>query len=345
MALVLPTTPPSLADLSSSPDWMVGTINIASPRYGSRALRCSDDSFASMERMLQDAPAVSKPGYYDDYGQWMDGWEPKRRRDGSHDWCVVKLGARSKVHGVDIDTSHFTGNYPPAASLWAASCKEDPKDDTSHWKEIVPVTPLGPSAHHFLKASEGGPWNWLRLNVYPDGGIARLRVYGNAAPDWQELRLSQDIELSSLHNGGRVVAYNDAHYGDVFALLAQGRGLNMGDGWETRRRREPGYDWVIVALAFPALVEKIEVDTAHYKGNFPESCSFHAAHISCENDGGLVARAMFWPELMSLRKLSADTIHLFNKSDLNDLGPVTHVRLNIHPDGGVSRLRIFGRYA
>ena len=291
--------------------------------------------------MLQDAPAVFIPDKYDDHGKWMDGWETRRRRDGGHDWCVIRLGAAGGIAGVDIDTSYFTGNFAPAASIEACLSDEKPSDNTE-WQEIVPATSLSSSAHHFIEVDSNRPFNWLRLHMWPDGGIARLRVYGQPYCEWDKRDPGISHELSALKNGGRVVAYNDAHYGDVWAILTDGRGKDMGDGWETRRRREPGHDWLIVELGHAGEIDRIEVDTAHFKGNFPDRCSLQAAHVEHASDQSLVSQAMFWPELMSEKKLSADSIHTFDGSDLNALGPVSHVRLNIHPDGGISRLRLSG---
>ena len=326
------------------PLWAVGAVNLASPRLGTEAVRCTDESFAPMARMLQDRPPVFKPDVYDDFGKWMDGWESKRRRDCGHDWCLLRLGVRGLIRGVDIDTAHFTGNYPPAASLWASNAEEQPGEAPENWTEILPPTALGPSAHHFVELAQPGPWHWLRLNIYPDGGIARLRVYGTPVPDWDRLG-DGPVELSALRNGGRVVAWNDAHYGDVWAVLTEGRGRDMGDGWETRRRRKPGHDWLLVALGAPGIVECVEVDTAHFKGNYPDRCSLQAARVTWGTDTSLVTQAMFWPELMGERKLGPDAIHRFEGQDLAPLGPITHVKLNIHPDGGVSRFRVFGRRA
>jgi allantoicase len=151
--------------------------------------------------------------------------------------------------------------------------------------------------------------------------------------------------LSLANNGGRIIAYNDAHYGSVWTLLTTGRGVNMGDGWETRRRREPGNDWIIVKLGAPGIVERIEVDTCHYKGNYPDACSLQAALVASATDTSIVTEAMFWPELLSKQKLQADQIHTFSGEAVAGLGPVSHVKLSIYPDGGVSRLRIFGRLA
>lgn len=329
-----------MADAPSTPPF-THLVNLASPRLGTQVIAVSDEFFGPGPRMLQDPPAVFIPDKYDDHGKWMDGWETRRRRNGGFDHAVVRLGVAGIIRGVDIDTSHFTGNFPPAASIEAAAGDSDP----GAWEEIVPPTPLGASAHHYIAVNDTRPWRWLRLNIFPDGGVARLRVYGDPVPSWEGGAEKGVHELSALKNGGRIVAYNNAHYGTTWTLLTEGRGLNMGDGWETRRRREPGNDWIIVALGARGIVEAVEIDTCHFKGNYPDRCSLQAADASLTADAGLVTQAMFWPTLMGERKLAADTIHDFDKADLEDLGPVTHVKLNIFPDGGVSRLRIFGRLA
>ncbi len=292
--------------------------------------------------MLQDAPAIFIDDKFDDHGKWMDGWESRRRRDGGHDWCLIKLGVTGHIYGADIDTSHFTGNFPPAASIKACLSDTQP-DDTTQWTEIVAPLSLGSDAHHFTEITNSGPWNWIKLDILPDGGVARLRLYGQPTLDWSTMDANTVHELSALRYGGRVVAYNDAHYGDVWAVLAEGRGVNMGDGWETRRRREPGNDWIIVALGAAGTVDSIEVDTCHFKGNFPDRCSIQAACVESATDASLITQSMFWDTLMGEQKLSADNIHTFDRTVINDLGKITHVRLNIHPDGGVSRLRINGK--
>jgi len=325
------------------PAFARGAINLASPRLGSEAIFATDDFFAPMERMLQDAPALWIADKYDDNGKWMDGWESRRRRDGGRDYCIVKLGVAGRIRGVDIDTSHFTGNFPPAASIEALYADQDPGDD-AQWTEIVAPTTLGPSAHHFVAVDADQPYNYLRLHMYPDGGIARLRVYGEPVAD-QARNADDIIELSAITNGGRVVSFNDSHYGDPWVILTAGRGVNMGDGWETRRRREPGNDWIIVQLGCPGIVEKIEVDTAHFKGNYPDMCSVQAALMDGGTDASTTTQAMFWPELLAPQKLQMDNIHTWEGGDIAALGPVSHVKLNSIPDGGISRLRIFGKQA
>jgi len=318
--------------------------NLASPRFGSRVVGASDEFFGAKERLISDAPPVFIPDKYDEHGKWMDGWESRRRRDTGHDWCVVDLGADGVIRGIEIDTSYFTGNYPPAASLEA--CMKDANiDDPSVWKTILPKVSLEGDKRQFHAISDDGVWGAVRLNIFPDGGVARMRLYGEVAPSWGDASEDALVELSALKKGGSIIAYNDAHYGDLWALLSEGRGKTMGDGWETRRRREPGNDWIIIALAARGVVEAIEIDTAHFKGNFPESASVEGVDFTGEADGSLVEEAVSWREILPRQKLQADCVHEFGDADISSLGLVTHVRLNIYPDGGVSRFRVFGRRA
>jgi allantoicase len=208
----------------------------------------------------------------------------------------------------------------------------------------VPSTTLKGDAHHLLAVQSETTWSHIRLDIYPDGGIARLRVYGEVIRDWKRTDLSQPIDIAALENGGRIIACNDSHFGSPWNLLAPGRGKNMGDGWETRRRREPGNDWVILALGHAGTITRIEVDTAHFKGNYPDRCSIQAARNGHATDESLVTQSMFWPVLLAEQKLEMDRCHVFDGA-IADLGTVTHVRFNIFPDGGVSRLRLFGRVA
>ena len=328
------TTDPSVPAFARS------AVNLADPRLGAKAISATDEFFAAKERMLEPAPAVFIPGKYDENGKWMDGWESRRKRGEGHDHCVVRLGRPGTIVGVDIDTSHFTGNYPPAASLDACRCTGDPTDKAG-WTPLVAAQNLGGNAHHFVAVADERIWSHVRLNIYPDGGVARLRVYGRIHRDWSEADRGGLIDLLALENGGRSIACSDQHYGTPWNLLAPGRGVNMGDGWETRRRREPGNDWAIVALAHPGVIRAIEVDTAHFKGNFPDRCSLQAARVAGGTDESLVTQAMFWPVLLPEQKLAMDNVHRFEQ-EVAALGPVTHVRFNIFPDGGVSRLRIFG---
>jgi len=315
-------------------------VNLADPRLGAKVVHATDEFFAPAERMLNHEPAVFIPGKYDDHGKWMDGWESRRKRVEGHDHCIVRLALPGIVKGVDIDTSHFTGNYPPATSIDACRIEGDP-DAATRWTEILPAAALQGNSHHMLAVANERAWSHLRLNIYPDGGVARLRVYGQVARDWTAADRSTLIDLAAIENGGRAVACSDEHYGTPMNLLFPGRGTTMGDGWETRRRREPGNEWAIVALGHAGRIARIEVDTARYKGNYPDRCSILAARVAGGTEASLVTQSIFWRTLLPEQKLQMDKQHIF-AAEVADLGPVTHVRFNIIPDGGVMRLRLFG---
>jgi allantoicase len=326
------------------PDWARRAVNLADSRLGARALAASDEFFAPLERMLDPRAAVFVPGKYDDNGKWMDGWETRRKRGTGHDWALLKLGRRGRIAGFDVDTSHFTGNYAPAVMIEACVSADDDTDSLARasWTTLLPAFSLGGNRHHLVAVDNDGAWTHLRVNIYPDGGVARLRVYGQPVGAFDPPDALFD--LAALSSGARAVAWNDAHYGVPSNLLLPGRGVDMGDGWETRRRREPGNDWCIIELGAPGIIERIDVDTAHFKGNFPDRCLLQAARVDGGTDQSLVTQSMFWPVLLPERALSADHEHRFDDG-LVALGPVTHVRFNIIPDGGVSRLRIWGRVA
>lgn len=332
------------ADAIELPGFATRHVNLASEDFGAQVLSCSDEFFASAQRMLQSSEPVFIVGKFDDHGKWMDGWETQRKRTGGHDSAIIRLGMAGSIKALDIDTSHFTGNFPPAASVQACNSASDP-DDATVWTDLVPATSLAGNSHHFIELDDDRVWTHLRLHIYPDGGVARFRVYGQPACDWSSQDPDAIYEVSALKHGGRIVGYNNAHFGTPFRLIMPGRGVNMGDGWETRRRREPGYDWCIIELGHAAIVEKIEVDTAHFKGNYPDRVSIQAAHVEESTDQSLITQAMFWPELLGEQKTEMDKQHFYDGAEVRSLGPVTHVRVNMFPDGGISRVRIWGRLA
>ena len=313
-------------------------IQLEQPRLGTRVTYATDEFFAAKERLIEVHAPVFIDDKFDAHGKWMDGWESRRKRAPGHDHCVIRLGIPGVVHGVDIDTTHFTGNYPPHASIDA--CVSDADIPAGDWTEILPQTELQGDAHHFLPIGSQSVWTHLRLNIYPDGGVARLRVYGEIRPDLN--RIDGSIDLFALENGGRAIACSDEHYGSMHNLNIAGRGMNMGDGWETARRRGPGNDWVIVALGTPGKIERVEVDTAHFKGNFPDRVSLEAT--LAETGASVADASQDWQTLLPEQKLDPDRQHEF-AAELESIGAVSHVRMSIYPDGGVSRLRLFGRPA
>ncbi len=315
-------------------------VNLADPRLGAAAVFATDEFFAPKERMLDPAPAQFIPGKYDDHGKWMDGWESRRKRVEGHDYCIVRLALPGIVKGVDIDTSHFTGNYPPAASIDACLVQGDPTEKAA-WTEILPSTGLRGNAHHLLAVASDRVWSHLRLNIYPDGGVARLRVYGEVHRDWSKIDKTKPIDMAAALNGGRAVGWSDQHYGSPFAMLLPGRGETMGDGWETARRRQPGNEWAVLQLGHAGRITRVEVDTHLYKGNYPDRCSIQAGYLTGGTDQSTVTQSMFWRTLLPEQKLQPDHVHVFER-EVVDLGPVTHVRFNSIPDGGVMRLHLIG---
>ena len=316
--------------------------NLASPKIGTKIIEVSDDFFGEATRMLDDKEPVFIEDKYDEHGKWMDGWESKRRRDGGNDWAIIELGSPGIITEIDIDTSFFTGNFPPFASIEGLYSDQKPSKD-SDWIEILSKTSLKGDSGNKFKVVSKTKVNYIKLQIFPDGGVARLRLFGEVKLNWENYDNKNDlIELSSLKLGGSIVAYNNAHYGDVSALLSHGRGKTMGDGWETRRRREPGNDWIIIKLATKGLIKKIEIDTAHFKGNYPDQASVQASNFDeYKSLEEIINDSQNWKYILDKSKIQADNIHNYEVNDTSIKG-VTHVRLNIYPDGGVSRLRIFG---
>jgi allantoicase len=313
----------------------VDLVDLASERLGAAVLAANDEFFAAKENLIKRGPAVWREGEYTERGKWMDGWETRRRRDdGDHDWCLVRLGVRGIPRGVDVDTSFFRGNYPESCAIDACDAAGLPTIDAlarERWREIVPRSALTGDAHNLIASDGAAPATHLRLRIFPDGGVARLRVYGEVVADWDRLRARGDVDLAAAEHGGVVVACSDMFFGSRHNLIMPGDATHMGDGWETKRRRGPGHDWTIVRLGAAGAIRRAEVDTRHFKGNAPGACSLEGSRD--ERD---------WKDLLPRTALQPDTRHLF-EDELQPIGDVTHVRLNIFPDGGVARLRLFGR--
>ena len=273
--------------MPGKPDFTDRFIDLAQPRLGAKVIFATDDFFAAKERLIKPEAPQFIEDKYDEQGKWMDGWESRRKRTAGHDHCVIRL-CPGTIHGLDIDTRFFTGNYPPNASLEVCNCSGDPAADTP-WHELLPMTALQGNSHHYIVINDPGVWTHARLHIYPDGGIARLRVYGVAHYDWSGDTSDDWPDLAAMIRGGRALACNDMHYGHMSNLIAPGRGLNMGDGWETRRRREPGNDWVILKLGHAGRIRRVEVDTAFFKGNYPSHCSLHGALFEETSDEDILA--------------------------------------------------------
>jgi len=326
-----------------------GLADLASARVGGRAVAANDDFFAPKANLIKPEPAVFVPGKFTSRGKWMDGWESRRRRTPGHDWCIVELGMRGVVRGLNVDTSHFTGNFPSHCSVEAVDVRTALKKSAHAaegppWTTLLARSALGGNGDNFFAIADGRAWTHLRLSIYPDGGVARLRVYGDVSVDWTQVApKGRVVDLASITNGGLVIGASDMHFGAKDNMIMPGRAKNMGDGWETRRRRGPGFDWAIVRLGAPGVVSKVEIDTNHYKGNYPDSASLEGCLAAQATLESLAAAS--WRVILPQTKLSAHTRHYFSRKQLRPGGAVSHVRLNIFPDGGISRLRIHGTLA
>ena len=323
-------------------------IDLASEKLGGAVIAANDDFFAPKENLLKSAAPIWIEGKYTDLGKWMDGWETRRRRsprlDETFDWCVIRLGMPGEIKGVVVDTAFFRGNYPSHCLLEA--CAVDGQPDTAQllgsdtqWTEILPHSALHGDSQNKFTIDDTGRVTHLRFKIYPDGGVARLRVHGNVMPDWGALRKrNSEIDLAAAENGGDVPLASDMFFGHRHNLIMPGLAQDMSDGWESQRRRGPGHDWCIVKLGAKGTITRVEVDTAHFKGNYPESCSLEGGVSNGDLD------TIEWRELLPMSKLYAHTRHSYT-DELADMGEITHVRFNIFPDGGVSRLRLYGRIA
>jgi allantoicase len=325
-------------------------VDLASEKLGGAVLVANDEFFAAKENLLKPEAPVFIEGKYTDLGKWMDGWETRRRRTPGYDWCIIRLGAPGRLRGVVVDTSFFRGNYPEHCSLEACTIDGLPTIDelTSEvveWTQLLPQLPLvGDSQNPFTVESEQR-FTHLRFKIYPDGGVARLRVYGEVVPDWDRLeRLGGDLDLAAVENGGRVLQCSDMFFGHRHNLIMPGRAANMSDGWETKRRRGPGHDWTIIKLGRPGRIRRLEVDTAWFKGNFPESCALEAADAGDLPEEKLTDLSVVWQSVLPRTSLQGHTRHFF-ENEILDAGIVSHLRFNIFPDGGVSRLRAYGKVA
>lgn len=322
--------------------------NLAAAKFGAKALYCTDDFFAEKENLLEEGRGIFIADKYTERGKWMDGWESRRKRVAGHDWCIIKLGASGIIAGVDVDTNHFLGNHPPFASIEAcsynlnASAEDIMNDDNLEWEEILPKSPLDPGSQHYFDIDSNKIYTHLKLHIYPDGGVARLKVYGEVFKNWEGVNREITLDLASANNGAQSILCNDMFFSHMENLLMPNRGKDMSDGWETKRNRTPNNrDWVVIKLAHLGEIREALVDTCHFKGNYPDTCSIDAIHL--EEGQTITAEnvdKLNWVEILPKKKLQAHNEHVFNT--MQSKQAYTHVRLNIYPDGGISRLRLKG---
>ena len=323
-------------------------VDLAAERLGAAVVAANDEFFAPKENLIRPGAAEWREGAYTERGKWMDGWETRRRRDGGdHDWCILRLGARGIARGVDVDTSFFKGNYPESCAIDACDrpgLQSADELERASWREILTRTMLNGDSHNIIPLENAPVATHLRLRIFPDGGVARLRAYGEVVADWDRLRRRGDVDLAAVEHGGTVVACSDMFFGSRHNLIMPGDATHMGDGWETKRRRGPGHDWTIVRLGAEGTIRRAEIDTRHFKGNAPGACSLEALRLA-GNDAlaeGTALESAPWLELLPKTPLQPHAKHAFEE-ELRPVGDVRFVRFNIFPDGGVGRLRLFGR--
>ncbi len=329
-------------------------LNLASLRLGATVVLASDDFFAEKENLLLAHDAEWKEHAYTDKGKWMDGWESRRKRhpDGTadtslhpdfHDWAIVRLGAPGRVRALIVDTAWFRGNFPESCEVFGTAAPIDSSEqallsEATAWTKILDKSQLQGNFKNRFVVECPYAFTHVKLVIYPDGGVARLRVIGDVVKEWHRHGHARgEIDLAAAESGGDVIAASDMFFGERRNLIMPGRAVNMSDGWETRRRRGPGNDWSVIKLASSAAITRVEIDTNHFKGNFPDTCSLDGALVSPAD----TAEGIEWKPLLGRTKLMAHTRHYF-EPELADIGPVNHVRLSVYPDGGVSRLRVYG---
>ena len=317
-------------------------INLAQPILGSKVVFKTDDFFASANRIINSDPPIFKEGVFDKHGKWMDGWETRRRRKKGFDYLIIKLGKPGRISKVDIDTTHFSGNQPTQASLQACYSKKKLPDKNTKWITILKKKKIKANKNHFFKIKNKSIFSHIRLNIFPDGGVARLRIYGLIATE--KIKFGKKIiDLASILNGSSIISCNNEHFGKAENILSPGKGKNMGDGWETRRSRGKNCDWLIIKLGRTGTINKIEIDTHHFKGNYPDRCTVQATYIPKKiSNYSIVKKSNKWKSLLNKVKLNANKKHCFNNKTMKK-NIINFIKINIYPDGGISRIRTFGK--
>lgn len=308
--------------------------DLASRALGASVVAANDELFAERENLINAWEPAFDPGDFGHKGKVYDGWETRRRREPGHDWAVVALGAPGVVRGVVVDTAWFRGNYPPHVSVEAVHLDDYPSPRellAAEWTTVVPRADCQGDTKNYYAVADERVWTHVRLSIYPDGGVARLRVHGEVVP--RPDLLDGTIDLVAAENGGRLVRTSDAFYTSPAQLIVPGRARNMGEGWENARRRGGGNDFAVFALGLRGTVRRVEVDTGYYVGNAPGWVRVSVADGADPGDDG------GWTDVVAKRPVLPDTRHHLRAEAA---AAATHVRLDVYPDGGLSRLRVWG---
>jgi allantoicase len=318
-----------MSDFTDLPD-------VASRALGGSVVHANDELFAAAENLLTPGPPVHDPSAFGPRGKVYDGWETRRRHTPGHDVAIVRLGARARVAGVVVDTSYFTGNYPPRIGVDGVDLADYPSVETlldADWQPLVSISDVNGNSHNSFPVEEHPTCTHVRLTLHPDGGVARLRVHGRPVPD--PAVLTGTIDLAALEHGGDVVDCSDAFYASARNLLMPGRARTTAEGWENARRRDDGNDHVTVRLAGPGTVRRLVVDTSCFVGNAPGQVMVRGRLGAPDAQGG-------WVTLLDRRDVQPDTRHVLPVHPDATTEVVDHVRLDVYPDGGLARLRVLG---
>lgn len=328
------------------PDAFAGLVDLTSEALGAFALYATDDYFAEKENLLKAALPIWIEGRFTDKGKWMDGWESQRKREPGHDFCIIRLGLPGHVRGFVVDTTHFRGNAPQEVAIEGLSADHTATPAqliaSDAWRDLLPKSAVRPNFPNEFTIPESARVTHLRLRIYPDGGVARLRTWGVVSPGGRTFWQAGSIDLAAVENGGTVAAESDQFFGPATNLLLPGRGVNMGDGWETKRRRTPGSDWCVIKLGRRGVIDRIEVDTHFFKGNAPQATVIELLDEEAIGADELARRMRApqgWTPLLSRTPLVQHRRHEFAPER-----PLvaTHVRVQMFPHGGINRLRLFG---
>ncbi|XP_043783823.1 probable allantoicase [Cervus elaphus] len=361
-------------------------IDLASEFVGGKILFATDDFFAPAENLLKRDNPRFKEHEYTEFGKWMDGWQTRRKRIPGHDGCVVQLGIQGAIRGFDVDTSYFTGDHAPRVSIQAANFEEDKQPEipqrevrtgtaatpeefeaiselkSDDWSCLIPMTEIKPgnsaSSHNYFPVNSQQRWSHIRLNIFPDGGIAPLRVYSTGQKDWTAGDPKEPLDLVTIAYGGACVGFSSAHFGHPNNITGVSTAKSMEDGWETARRLDrplilendengillvPGCEWAVFRLAHPGVITQIEIDTKYFKGNSPESCKVDGCILTMQEEENMVRQKWDllghkWKPLLPVTNLKPDEMHVLDSltPELQDV--ITHAKFTITPDGGVSRL-------
>ncbi|ODV89554.1 hypothetical protein CANCADRAFT_140644 [Tortispora caseinolytica NRRL Y-17796] len=317
--------------------------DVVGQKVGGSVISVSDEWFAEAANLLKPNPPVSHKGQFSFTGAVFDGWET-RRHNPDHDWVIIKTGVNSAtIRGVEVDTGFFDGNHAPEIDVEATFLKPNEDIKNAKWIKVIDRHECGPAQrHHFILPSETNEaYTHVRLNMYPDGGIGRFRVWGRPVVVLPEDK-NAIIDFAAVANGGQAISCSDQHFGTIDNLLLPGRGKDMGDGWETKRSRGKDHiDWAIIRLGAPTIPDHLLIDTAHFRGNFPKQVKVEGLY-STEAEDPTVDDTR-WNTLLDPQDCKADAEHVFK--DLKTTDKITHVKLIIIPDGGVKRIRVFGKIA